>query len=174
MTRRDKTDGHCGPSRGVDNGRMRRTFEPMRELLERVVRGLDLERELRNHSVETVWARVAGPRLAPHTRAGPLRGGRLTVEARSAAWMHDVALRREELRARLNTELGGPVVEEIRVRLGGAFPSLGGEPAREPALTDRELEAAAHELAEAGGGDEGARLAARARALQKRRVAARR
>ena len=142
------------------------TPELVRGLVERVIRGLSIESRLRGHSVESAWPRAVGERLAPHTRATTLREGLLTVEVRSAGWMHEVGFRRQELRRLINEELGGQYVREIRVRLGGAFPVVPTEEeikARQP--TEDELRIAHHELA-TNGAEEGAQMLARARALQ--------
>lgn len=140
--------------------------EQVKGLIERVIRGLSIETRLRGHSVEAAWPRAVGDRLAPHTRATTLREGLLTVEVRSAGWMHEVGFRRQELRRLINDELGGQYVRDIRVRLGGGFPVVPTEEerkARQP--TEDDLRLAHHELASNGAG-EGAQLLARARALQ--------
>lgn len=143
-----------------------RDAELLADVLQRVVRGLDIEKKLLSHSIEPAWPRAAGARLAKHTRAAKLRDGVLTVEARSASWLNEVAMMREPLKARLNTELGEHRVKELRFRLGGAFPPLV-EPVAPAEPTDAELASARRSLAEAG--LDGADIVARAYVLSHRR-----
>jgi hypothetical protein len=98
--------------------------EDVSVVLTRVLRSLEIEAELLSHAVEPAWPRVAGPRLAPHARASSLRNGVLVVEARSAAWMNELSLRRDELKAGFNRELRRELVRDVRFRLGGGFPPL--------------------------------------------------
>jgi hypothetical protein len=140
-----------------------RTAEPVSAVLLRVVRGLDIESKLLAHAVVPAWPRAAGPRLAPHTRAAKLRDGVLTVEARSAAWLNEVSLMRDTLRARLNEELKAAQVREIRFRLGGAFPPAS-QPTAPPVATAEEIESAERKLGPPG--SVGASLAARAWVLR--------
>lgn len=144
----------------------RRRFERVQDILKRVVRTLDVEERLAAHSVGPVWERAVGERLSKHTRPFSLRAGLLLVEARSASWANEVSLLRETIRTQVNEALGHKGVREVRVRLGGGFPTLGAAPAAPTRAIDaRDLAAAEEEL----GGDDGGRLAARARALQKKR-----
>jgi hypothetical protein len=143
-----------------------RKFENVSDVLARVVRGLAIERELRSRAVEPAWPRAAGPRLAPHSRPAMLRSGILTVEARSAAWLHELFLMRESLRLALNREMGGDYVRELRMRLGTGFAPPGPAQSMVPLLELSRLEEAVDELATAGAG-EGALLAGRALALSR-------
>ena len=85
--------------------------------------------------------------------------------------MNETSLQREQIRERLNAELRSNVVKEVRFRLGGGFPPLGGErKGIDLHTSEEEVAEASTELAEAGS-DEGARLAARAMALSRKRKA---
>lgn len=142
----------------------RKSPEPVKNVLQRVVRALDVEDRLASHSVGPVWDRAVPDRLAEHTRPASLRGGVLLVEARSAVWMNEASLLREKIRAAVNRALGKEKVRELRFRLGGGFPPPK-DFVPEPVLVpEAELTEACEEL----GSHDGARLASRARALQRR------
>lgn len=141
--------------------------ESVKAVLQRVVRALDVEDRLASHSVGPVWDRTVPAKLAEHTRPFSLRGGVLLVEARSAVWMNEASLLREKIRAAVNRELGRDKVRELRFRLGGGFPPPAGEAPPRIEVSEEALDEAMVEL----GSDEGARLASRARALQRRRRA---
>jgi hypothetical protein len=141
-----------------------RKIELLPDVLRRVVRSLDIEAKLLSHAVEPVWARVAGPRLASHTRATQLRNGVLTIEARSASWLNEVSMLREEVRERLNTELGGIRVRDIRFRIGNDFPPME-RPPPPVEVTEIEVASARRTLGTGVGAD----LAARAYVLASKR-----
>jgi hypothetical protein len=144
-----------------------RQAEAISEVLRRVVRELDIEKKLVSHSIEPAWPRAAGPRLSANTRATKLRDGVLTIEARSASWLNEVAMMREPLKARLNQELGENRVRELRFRLGGGFPPPADETQTTVEPTEAEIASARRTLAEAG--VEGADIVARAYVLSHRR-----
>lgn len=145
-----------------------RNIETIADVLRRVVRTLDIERELLTHAAGPVWARTVGERLALHTRATELRGGVLRVEARSASWLNEVSMLREQIRERLNTELKGILVREVRFRLGGGFSPLDASgTVKTVEASEEEIEKAAEELEP--NGPDGARLIARAFALSQKK-----
>lgn len=139
--------------------------ETIRDVLQRVVRTLDVEDRLASHSVGPVWDRAVPERLAAHTRPSSLRGGVLLIEARSAVWMNEASLLREKIRSAINAEIGRNKVRELRFRLGGGFAPLKNAETQPVHVAAELVEEARVEL----GANEGARLAARARALQKSR-----
>lgn len=134
-----------------------------------MIRGLSIESQLKMHSVDAVWPRAVGTRLAANTRPGPLQGGMLLVEARSAVWMNEAALMREAIVAGVNRELGSAHVRQVRFKLGAGFPPLPASKPAEAAPTEADIAAAEKSLRDAGS-TEGAHLLARALALQSKRA----
>ncbi len=66
--------------------------------------------------LQPAWARVLGVALAAHTRVASFENARLFVVCDSEALAQTLTARREELRARLNAELGGESVHSLEVR----------------------------------------------------------
>lgn len=62
------------------------------------------------------WADVVGPRLAALTEVRGLENGVLKVHVRDATWRAELALRREELRTKLNARIGSDMIREIVLR----------------------------------------------------------
>lgn len=135
--------------------------EPLKQTLERVVRLYGLEDALARYAVGPVWDDAVPARLAEHTRPASLQGGVLLIEARSAVWMNEASLMREQLRRAINRALGKERVRELRFRLGGGFPRQ--RSAEPPPPSVETVEETAQEL----GAHDGAKIVARARALQK-------
>lgn len=146
---------------------------PVGEALARLMRLLDIERKVSEYAVEPVWRRVLGEELARNARPLHLKGGVLTVEARSAAWMSELSLMRERLRESLNKELGSEKIRQLRFRLGTGFGPPPGEQPASRAPSPGEVAAAEQEL-QAEGASEGSRLAARALAASRRKAPGRR
>jgi len=68
------------------------------------------------------WPALVGPELAEHVKPVAFEGGELTLKSDSTAWATEVRLLSGELIARLNTELGTNLVEQITVK-GPTGPS---------------------------------------------------
>ena len=71
------------------------------------------------------WDQIVGAELAAHTRPEAFTAGELLVTADSTAWATQVRLLAGTLVARVNAELGGPVVRRVKVR-GPAPPPPSG------------------------------------------------
>ncbi|HEV7845136.1 MAG TPA: DUF721 domain-containing protein [Thermoleophilaceae bacterium] len=68
--------------------------------------------------VQGVWAEVAGPGMA--ASAAPLseRDGVVTVGCESAVWANELELLGPDLLRGLETQLGGPLVRQLRFVVG--------------------------------------------------------
>ena len=62
------------------------------------------------------WEEMLGEAMQPHIEKSWMKGDKLFVKVRSAAWRQELHLRREEWRKRLNNEVGSDVVREIVFR----------------------------------------------------------
>lgn len=62
------------------------------------------------------WAMLVGPDVNAVTRRVWVEGRILCVQLTSSARRHQLHMQRSELRRKLNSELGEPLVEEIRFR----------------------------------------------------------
>lgn len=86
------------------------------------VLGLDDPRE---RLLLSRWEEAAGPQLAAACRPLALEGGRLRVDAASSVWQYELAMRREELKGRINVFMrahgaapeGADAVKEVHVSL---------------------------------------------------------
>ena len=62
------------------------------------------------------WPVLAGEGITAVTEQVWMRDGVLHVKIRSAAWRHQLQFQRAQWRDRLNTHLGGEVVDEVVFR----------------------------------------------------------
>lgn len=90
--------------------------QPLGSVLEDLIDRMGLRRKLEAARIVEAWAVVAGPQINGVTDAAWVKGGRLYVRITSAAWRHELHLRRHAWRDRLNDHLGARLVEEIVFR----------------------------------------------------------
>jgi predicted nucleic acid-binding Zn ribbon protein len=90
--------------------------QPLQSVLNNVIDTLGIRRELNEARAVETWAILAGPQINGVTDSAWVRGGRLFVKIRSAAWRQELHLNRRAWRDRLNTELGAELVDEIVFR----------------------------------------------------------
>jgi predicted nucleic acid-binding Zn ribbon protein len=93
--------------------------ESVGDILPRVMREAGVHKARRASGIAGTWERAAGPELSAETRPSTLRHGVLTVEARSASVLAELAgFRTEELLARVLAEDPSGRVTGLRFRLG--------------------------------------------------------
>ena len=68
--------------------------------------------------VQELWERATGPAIAAAAIPTTERDGVLTVRCAAAVWAQELDLMAFELLPRLNAELGGEVIRELRCRTG--------------------------------------------------------
>lgn len=82
--------------------------------MRRYVARLDKGNKLAEAVVAEHWTSVAGPHIAEHTDVRGLRSGELLVAVDSSSWATELSAMAEELRGRVNTEIGKDLVTSIR------------------------------------------------------------
>jgi predicted nucleic acid-binding Zn ribbon protein len=88
------------------------------QVLESLLKGLDLEKALIQARILKQWEAVAGRTFSLHARPEELRSGKLYVRVDSSAWLQELMLLKPSLVARLNEALGEKAVSDIVLRLG--------------------------------------------------------
>jgi predicted nucleic acid-binding Zn ribbon protein len=86
-------------------------------VLGRVLEGLGLSREMTGWQAVEAWPKLVGSRVASHARAVAFRQGTLHVEVEGSAWMHELAFLKPDLMRRINQQLGGELVRDVRLTL---------------------------------------------------------
>src|SRR5256885_13988238 len=74
--------------------------------------------EARDWRVLHAWHRMAGPRLARHTRAERVRGTTLVVRVATAPWANELSYLRAELLEKLRRAPEAAWIEELRLTIG--------------------------------------------------------
>ncbi len=96
-----------------------RRVEPIAKILRDVVRDLGLGKKLNEQRAVVEWAEVVGERVAAHSRAMRVDGGRLLVEVDSSVWAQELSLMRRRILRDINERIGKGVIETVHFVLGG-------------------------------------------------------
>ena len=94
----------------IFKGHMRRANPPLVEIL------------------APLWPRVAGRSIAARSLPVAFEAGTLTVATRSPSWAAQLRRLAEEIRAAVNSFLGGPLVKNVRIRLSAGASAAWGPP----------------------------------------------
>jgi predicted nucleic acid-binding Zn ribbon protein len=65
-----------------------------------------------------VWDAAVGEEIARHARPAAFKGKILLVYVASSAWLHHLHFLKADLLHRLNSELGQPLVADIKFKIG--------------------------------------------------------
>jgi hypothetical protein len=78
----------------------------------------------------TAWPAAVGKKIAVHTRATSLAGGRLRVEVEDAVWQRQLSVLKRQILARLEEVVGTSVVRDVDFRVvpHRRLPQLAAEP----------------------------------------------
>ncbi len=87
--------------------------QPLGEVLRELIDRLGLRRKIDEARVIEAWAEIAGTTINGVTDKAWVKSGTLYVRINSAAWRHELHLRRQAWRTRLNHHLGEELVREI-------------------------------------------------------------
>ena len=93
------------------------SVEAVGGVLGRVLESLGLSREMTGWRAVEAWPDLVGPRVARHARAVAFRDGTLHVEVEGSAWMQELGYLKRDLVRRINQQLGGEHVRDVRLAL---------------------------------------------------------
>ena len=99
--------------------------EPIRSILNRMIRTTELGMMLEKARIWGQWARIAGEALAKCTAPAALEDGLLVVHVADTSWMDLCMYEKWEMVRRINREAGRLVVSDIRFELAPDGSELG-------------------------------------------------
>jgi predicted nucleic acid-binding Zn ribbon protein len=97
-----------------------RRVEPIGDVLRQVVRDLGLGKKLNEQRAVIEWPDVVGERVAAHSRATRVDGGRLFVEVDSPVWAQELSLMRRRILGEINRRIGRGVIKAVHFVPGGS------------------------------------------------------
>jgi len=100
-------------------------------MLDTVVSRLGLRRDLDDYRIFEAWERVVGAQIARNARPIRLDAKRLVINVKSAVWMQELSLLREDIRQRINDWMGRELVQDLFLVLGPSHDEEGPAPSRQ-------------------------------------------
>ncbi len=88
----------------------------IKDALGKTLRGLGLERRVRETGAAQVWAEVVGEKISQVTEVTAVRDGIMFVSVKSATWRQELSLMKIEIIGRLNGRLGDKLITDIQFR----------------------------------------------------------
>jgi len=83
------------------------------DVLSSVLKRVDPDQQLRTYRLWTFWREEVGELIARRAQPERVRNGILFVTVATHSWMQELQFMKEEIRERLNTRLGAPLIRDI-------------------------------------------------------------
>ena len=99
-----------------------RHAQPIGRILAEVVRDLGLAKKMSEQRAVVEWPDIVGGRVAEHSRAIKVDGGRLLVEVDSSVWSQELTLMKRSILRRINDRIGRQAIDNVHFVLGGTSP----------------------------------------------------
>jgi predicted nucleic acid-binding Zn ribbon protein len=90
--------------------------ESIGAIIKEWLRAHNLKDKLQENSVPAYWVEIVGESVAKHATVERVDKGKMFVKVESAAWRAELAMRREEIRRKVNEHFGAEVVKEVIFR----------------------------------------------------------
>jgi predicted nucleic acid-binding Zn ribbon protein len=89
--------------------------QPIGKILNQLIDEYRLRDKLLEVRLPHAWEKLMGAAIAKRTLGISLKNGVLTIRIASAPLKNDLIFEKENIKARMNEELGGEFVQEVRV-----------------------------------------------------------
>lgn len=99
-----------------------RCAQPIGQILADVIRDLGLAKKMSEQRAVVEWPDIVGRRVAEHSRALRVDGGRLFVQVDSSVWSQELTLMKRTILRRVNDRVGRQAIDNVHFVLGGATP----------------------------------------------------
>lgn len=97
---------------------MKKGLSPISPLLKAMSKNLGLEKEMDLFRLKEAWPDIVGPAIASHTTPQAIRYHVMTLHVDGATWLHELSFLKEEIRRKINRQLGKNVVRSLRLKIG--------------------------------------------------------
>ncbi|MBI3606023.1 MAG: DUF721 domain-containing protein [Nitrospirae bacterium] len=91
---------------------------PIASILKPLLKKYGLEAQMQVYTLIDRWEKIAGHQIASHTLPYQLKFKKLYLYVDSSVWMNHLNYLREELKGKINREMGEPIVKEISLKIG--------------------------------------------------------
>ena len=88
-------------------------MEQIGDVLQKLVRELDIARPILKYQALALWPEIVGKRISKVTQPQRIRDGRIFVKVKNDAWRNELVFHKQEIIHHINVKVGERVVEEI-------------------------------------------------------------
>jgi len=96
--------------------------KPIRSILERTLKGLELDGQVKAYSIWGAWKEIVGESVASQTQPRIIRNRILFVDVSHSTWIQQLQFLKTTLLEKINVFLGEPLIQDIRFHLGKISP----------------------------------------------------
>lgn len=111
----------------------------IRSILETTLKGLEIDVQLKTHSIWSSWKEVVGESIALNTQPRSIRNRILFIDVCHQTWIQQLQFLKPMLLEKVNTFLGEPYIQDIRFKLG-KISSLPSAPSKDPDWRNEKLD----------------------------------
>ena len=98
--------------------------QPISSILRPLLKKFGLETQMQTYALIDRWDEVVGYQIASHTLPYQVKFKKLYLYVDSPAWMNQLTFLKEELKNKINREMGEAWVQEIIMRIGSVEKSV--------------------------------------------------
>jgi predicted nucleic acid-binding Zn ribbon protein len=102
----------------MKNPDKRSDFVHIRNILEDVLKPYQSGPDFELKEVWRLWDEAVGETIAQNARPAAFKGKLLVVHVNSSTWIHQLQFLKNDMIAKLNADLGKPLISEIKFKIG--------------------------------------------------------
>ena len=102
----------------MDDRHTMKNPKPIRFILERTLKGLELDGQVKAYSIWGAWKEIVGESVASQTQPRIIRNKILFVDVSHSTWIQQLQFLKTTLLEKINAFLGEPLIQDIRFHLG--------------------------------------------------------
>ena len=92
--------------------------QSLRLILEKTFKNLEIDVPLKTYSILGAWDEIVGESVAEHSQPRSIRNRILFIDVTHPTWMQQLQFLKPTLLDQINAFLGGPLIQDIRFKLG--------------------------------------------------------
>jgi hypothetical protein len=92
--------------------------QSIHSILEKTLKSLEIDVPLKTYSIMGAWNKIVGESVAGHSQPRSIRNQILFIDVSHPTWMQQLQFLKPTLLDQVNAYLGGPLIQDIRFKLG--------------------------------------------------------
>jgi hypothetical protein len=92
--------------------------QSIHSILEKTLKTLEIDVPLKTYSIVGAWNEIVGASVAEHSQPRSIRNQILFIDVAHPTWMQQLQFLKPTLLDQVNAFLGGPLIQDIRFKLG--------------------------------------------------------